>query len=86
MVVLVLSAQRREDRLTQRREQLTLELAMLSEQKAAKIIQLLEEYRRDNPQVRDRHDAQAVEMSRPSDTSSVLGAIAETHEEAEQVI
>jgi uncharacterized membrane protein len=41
MVVLILATQRREDQLTQRREQLTLELAILVEQKTAKIIQLL---------------------------------------------
>jgi hypothetical protein len=40
IVVLILATQRREDQLTQRREQLTLELAILSEQKTAKIIQL----------------------------------------------
>lgn len=59
MVVLILATQRREDQLTQRREQLTLQLAILSEQKTAKIIQLLEESRRDNPQVQNRHDPEA---------------------------
>jgi uncharacterized membrane protein len=43
MVMLILATQRREDQLTQRREQLTLQLAILVEQKTAKIIQLLEE-------------------------------------------
>ena len=47
IVVLILATRRREDQLTQRREQLTLELAILSEQKTAKIIQLLEESRRE---------------------------------------
>ena len=45
MVVLVLITQRREDELAQLREQLTLQLAMLSEQKMAQVIQLLEESR-----------------------------------------
>jgi uncharacterized membrane protein len=48
MVVLILATQRREDRLAQRREMLILELALLSEQKTAKVIQLLEESRLDN--------------------------------------
>ena len=43
MVVLILATQRREYQLAQLREQLTLELAILSEQKTAKVIQLLEE-------------------------------------------
>src|ERR1700722_3772187 len=37
MTVLILATQRREDELSNRHEQLTLELAMLSEQKAAKL-------------------------------------------------
>jgi uncharacterized membrane protein len=76
-VVLILATQRREDQLTQRREQLTLELAILSEQKTAKIIQLLEESRRDNPQMHDRHDPEAEAMAQPADPGSVLAAIRE---------
>ena len=49
MVVLILGTQRREDALAQQREQLILELAIVSEQKTTKVIQLLEEARRDNP-------------------------------------
>ena len=40
LVVLILATQRREYQLAQLREQLTLELAILSEQKTAKVIQL----------------------------------------------
>jgi len=47
MVVLILATQRREEQLAQLREALDLELAILSEQKTAKVIQLLEESRRD---------------------------------------
>jgi uncharacterized membrane protein len=43
MTVFILATQRREDELANRHEQLTLELAMLSEQQAAKSISLLEE-------------------------------------------
>ena len=48
MVISILATQRREDQLAQLHEQLNLELAILSEQKTAKVIQLLEESRRDN--------------------------------------
>jgi uncharacterized membrane protein len=85
MVVLILATQRREDQLSQRREQLTLELAILTEQKTAKIIQLLEESRRDNPQVQNRHDPEAEAMAHPADPGSVLVAIRETHAKAEQL-
>jgi len=53
MVILILATQQREYQLAKLREQLTLELAILSEQKTAKVIQLLEESRRDNPLIRN---------------------------------
>ncbi len=83
IAVLILTTQRREDQLAQHREQLTLELAILSEQKTAKVIQLLEEMRRDNPLLRNRLDEEAEAMAIPADPQSVLEAIKETHAEAE---
>jgi uncharacterized membrane protein len=62
-----------------------LELAILSEQKTAKVIQLLEESRRDNPLIRSRVDQEAEAMAQPADPQSVLDAIKETHAEAEQI-
>jgi uncharacterized membrane protein len=85
MVVLILATQRREDLLAQHREMLILELAILSEQKTAKVIQLLEESRRDNPLIRNRVDQEADAMAQPADPKSVLDAIKETHAEAEQI-
>ena len=82
LVVLILTTQRRDDRLNQRREQLNLELAILGEQKTAKVVALLEELRRDSPAVRDRIDKQADVMARPADPQSVIDAIKETRSEA----
>ena len=81
MTSLILTTQRRDDQLAGMREQLTLELAILSEKKAAKIIELLEELRRDHPHIQDRIDHEAVAMSSPADPEAVLEAIKETHEE-----
>ena len=85
MVVLIYATQRHDDRLTRLREQLTLELALLGEQKTAKVIQLLEELRRDTPQVHDRVDRQAEAMAEPVDPQRVIERIKETHGEAEAV-
>jgi uncharacterized membrane protein len=85
MVVLILATQQRDDQLAQHRELLILELAILSEQKTAKVIQLLEEFRRDNPMIRDRVDYEAEAMAQPADPQSVLAAIKETHAKTEQV-
>ena len=73
--VLIVSTQRREDELADRRERLTLHLAILTEQKTAKAIELLEEIRRDAPALRDRHDHQAAAMARPSGPQTVRDAI-----------
>jgi uncharacterized membrane protein len=74
VVILVLVAQKHEDELNAHRDTLTLELSILSEHKIAKVIQLLEELRRDSPHVEDRVDAQADQMAEPADAGSVLAA------------
>jgi uncharacterized membrane protein len=79
MVVMILATQRREDQLARERDLLMLELAIQSEQKTAKLIQLLEESRRDNPLIHDRVDPEADAMAQPADPQSVLAAIKETH-------
>ena len=76
----ILTTQRREDQLAGYREQLTLELAILGEQKSAKIIALLEEMRRDSPTLRNRVDEEATAMSVAADPQAVLDAIKETED------
>ena len=83
MVLLVLAAQRRDDKLARHRELLILELALLSEQKTTKVIQLLEESRRENPLVSNRVDAEAEGMSAPADPGSVLQGIKQVVENIE---
>jgi len=78
MVVLILGTQGREDQLARHRELLNLELAILSEQKTAKAIQLLEELRRDSPHIHDRVDEEADVMAQAAHPQSVLDAIKET--------
>ena len=80
ITALVLMSQRRTDELSDLRAQLSLELAIMTEQKVAKLIALSEEMRRDNPQVADRVDQQAEAMAKPADPQAVLEAFKETHE------
>jgi uncharacterized membrane protein len=84
MTILILVSQRRADVAAVHRSQLTLQLAAVSEQKIAKVIELLEEQRRENPALPDRSDPQAAEMSVASDPKQVLARIIDTHEEAER--
>ena len=83
--VLILSTQRRDDELASHRDQLTLELAILGDQKSAKIIELLEELRRDDPRLRDRIDNDATAMSIPADPQAVLDSIKSSHAEREDL-
>ncbi len=78
IAVLILTTQRREDQLASYREQLTLELAILSEQKSAKIIALLEEMRHDSPTLHNRVDEEAAAMAVAADPQAVLDAIKDT--------
>jgi uncharacterized membrane protein len=75
MATLILTTQRRADQLASHREQMTLQLAILDEQKTAKIIALLEELRRDSPEIRDRVDVEAQAMAAPADPLAVSDAI-----------
>ena len=78
LAIFILVTQRRENELTDLRQQLTLELALLSEQKSAKLIALIEELRIDMPSVRNRQDPEADALSAPADPEAVLEALRES--------
>jgi uncharacterized membrane protein len=71
IALLILITQKRADTLAARREQLTLQIALLSEQKTAKVIALIEELRRDTPYIANRHDEEAEAMAAPVDHRTV---------------
>jgi uncharacterized membrane protein len=75
IAVMILTSQSRADRFANLREQMTLEATLLTEQKTRKIIELLEELRRDSPGVRDRRDLEAEQMAAKTDPHEVLTAI-----------
>ncbi len=75
VAILVLVTQRREDLLAERRGQLILELAVLADKKGAKIIALLEEMRRDAPDLSDRIDVESADMATPTVVEDVIAAI-----------
>jgi uncharacterized membrane protein len=72
----VLIRQSRLGELAEQHAHLDLQVNLLAEQKATKIIQLLEELRRDMPSVGQRHDAEVEELQKPTDPHAVLDAIA----------
>ena len=72
IALLILATQRRADKLADARERMTLELSLQSAQKVSKVIALLEELRRDSPNVPDRPDPEAKEMSSRRAETEVL--------------
>jgi len=71
----VLSKQNRLAKLAEQRANLDLKVTLLTEQKAAKLIDLLEELRRDLPNVKNRHDAAAETLQQAMNPSLVLAAL-----------
>jgi uncharacterized membrane protein len=82
IAVMILTSQRRADRLANLREQMALEATLLTEQKTRKIIELLEELRRDSPEVPNRKDIEAEQMASKADPHEVLAVIEVVTQEA----
>jgi uncharacterized membrane protein len=71
----VLIRQNRMSRLAEHHAHLDLQVNLLTEEKSSKIIALLEELRRDMPNVRDKTDREAEELAKHADAKAVLSAI-----------
>jgi uncharacterized membrane protein len=75
LAAMILGTQKHEDQMATHRDQLTLELAILSDQKSAKIIRLLEELRLNDPDQGNQADEEAEAMAIPADPKAVLEKI-----------
>jgi uncharacterized membrane protein len=73
----VLIAQNRLTRIEQQHAHIALQVNLITEQKVTKVINLLEELRRDLPMVKDRYDPQAASFAQKTDALEVLSAIEE---------
>lgn len=71
----VLIRQNRMSKLAEHNAHLDLQVNLLTEEKTSKIIALLEDLRRDMPDVRNTIDPEADELSRPADKRTVMSAI-----------
>ena len=79
VALLILSTQRHSDGLAERRAELTLQIALLSERKVAKVIALLEEQRAENPLLSSRRDAEAEQMAVAADPGDAVDRIEAIH-------
>ena len=84
MTTVVLITQNRQGKLAERREQLDLQMSLLTEQRTAKIIDLLEELRRDMPSVHNRVDLEAEALTKTVDPHEVLAALETRFEETDE--
>lgn len=75
--------QTRQDKLAEQRSHLILQINLLTEQKIAKLIQLMEELRADLPNIRDRYDWEAQIMKQATDPQVVLNILRENLETIE---
>jgi uncharacterized membrane protein len=73
----VLIGQNRQTKLELQRSHLDLQINILTEHKVTKVIHLLEELRRDLPNVRNRHDAQAAQLQERANAAHLVSALHE---------
>jgi uncharacterized membrane protein len=82
---IVLTKQNRSAKIAEKLNHLELKVNLLTEQKAAKLIELLEELRRDLPNVIDRHDSDAASLTQSMNPDLVLAALDERSEPVGQL-
>ncbi len=71
----VLIYQTRQEELSEERAKLALQINLLTEQKIAKLISLVEELRIDLPNVKNRDDLEADAMKQATDPQAILGIL-----------
>jgi uncharacterized membrane protein len=81
----VLIKQNRFAKLEERRAHLDLKVSLLTEQKVAKLIDLLEELRRDLPNVKNRLDFEAASLQQSMNPDQVLATLDEHKEPEDQL-
>jgi uncharacterized membrane protein len=82
MTVVVLTTQNRQGKLSEQRRHLDLQITLLTERKVSKVIEQLEDLRRDLPSVKNRIDPEAEVMKEPVDPHMALTALNKTLQEA----
>jgi uncharacterized membrane protein len=81
----VLIYQTRQEKLTEQQSHLMLQIDILTEQKIAKLIALIEELRADLPDVKNRHDSEAKLMQQATDPQVILEILQENLESAAEI-
>ncbi len=80
MATVILIKQNRQSNIEDLHSQLDLQVNLLTEKKVSKLIDLIEQLRRDLPMVPDRRDAEAEALQKPADAHAVMTAIEATRD------
>ena len=80
MTIMILTTQNRQIKHAEQRAHLDLQVNLRAEQKIAKLIQLVEELRRDLPDVKNRVDPVADAMTKAVDPEDVMSKLEQTFE------
>jgi len=86
VTTMVVTTQNRQQRHAEERAYLDLQINIIAEQKTAKLIGLLEELRRDMPEIPNRRDKEAESMAHAVDPDQVLTALEEKLETEVKVV
>ena len=82
MTTAVLITQNRQAKMMEQRRHLDLQITLLTERKVSKVIELLEDLRKDIPTVGEHYDAEAQAMKTPVDPHTALTSLNETLQSA----
>ncbi len=80
MTILILVAENRQGALAERRSQLTLQIALLTERKITKVVELVERIRQEHPLLSDPIEKETADMMQPADPREVLQSLDEAQE------
>jgi len=83
MTVFILITENRQGESADQRDKVTLQIALINEQKTAKIIALLEQLRKDSPNLPNRRDKEAEHMAEATDLRTAIAKLEEAEEGAE---
>ncbi len=78
----VLITQNRQAKMTEQRRHLDLQITLLTERKVSKVIEMLEDLRKDIPSIGERYDAEAKAMEEPVDPHTALTSLNKTLQSA----
>jgi uncharacterized membrane protein len=78
MATLILTTANRIAQIDTQRDKLDLQINLLNERRTGKLIRMLDEQRRDNPELPTHDDPEVRKLSEPNDTLDVVRAIEES--------